>query len=94
MTIRYLNPVQPPDIVPAKLAPRLKSMEGITLGLLPNSKTNAKILLDLIVEELAKTATPGRVVSKGKLNASSNCPPDLIDELTDECDAVITGLGD
>ena len=94
MTIRYLNPVQKPEIAPADLAPRLPSLEGMNIGLLSNGKTNAAKLLDMIARELSFETRLGDVVSKRKLNAGSNCPPDLRDELLAQSDAIITGLGD
>ena len=94
MGVKYLNPVQEADIAPARLAPRLKSINGMTLGLLSNGKINAEKLLIMIAEELAKTGGPIAVVEKSKSNAGRNCPPELIDELVETCDAVITGLGD
>jgi len=94
MTIRYLNPVQEAEIVPARLAPRLTSMEGITLGLLSNGKTNADKLLEMIAGELGAVARLNGVVSKRKGSAGNNCPPDLLEDMLEKCDAVVTGLGD
>ena len=94
MTIRYLNPVQEPEIASANLAPRLGSLEGIRLGLLSNGKTNAAKLLDMIADELQTETRLGSVIARGKINAGSNCPPDIFDDLAEQCDAVITGLGD
>jgi hypothetical protein len=94
MTIRYLNPVTQPDIASASLAPRLDSLEGIRIGLLSNGKTNAAKLLDMIAEELQTGTRLDSIVTRGKINAGSNCPPDIFKDLVDRCDAVITGLGD
>ena len=94
MTIRYLNPVQEANITPASLAPRLKSLEGIRLGLLANSKTNARKLLRMIAEELENEYKFAGIMDEDKGSAGNNCPPDLIADLVDKTEAVITGLGD
>ena len=94
MTIKYLNPVQEPGIAPASLAPRLASLEGMTLGLLSNGKTNAGKLLRMIAEELGNEFQLKGVVDANKGSAGNNCPPDVLEDLLDKSDAVITGLGD
>ena len=94
MTIRYLNPVQEADVVPASMAPRLKSLEGANLGLLANGKANAANLLAMIGDELTARFKLGRIVAEHKGSAANNCSPDLLDDLMRRCDAVITGNGD
>ena len=94
MTIHYLNPVQEAEIEPASLAPRLESLQGITLGLLSNGKTNAERLLKLIAEELNDTFNLGEVIQEAKGSAGINCPRELLENLVARCDAVITGMGD
>ena len=94
MTIRYLNPIQEADVAPATMAPRLESLEGISLGLLSNGKTNAGKLLRMIAEELGNASPLKGVVDKAKGSAGNNCPPDLLEDLLEQSDAVITGLGD
>ena len=94
MTIRYLNPIQEADVAPATMAPRLESLEGISLGLLSNGKTNAGKLLRMIAEELGNAFPLKGVVDRAKGSAGNNCPPDLLEDLLEQSDAVITGLGD
>ena len=94
MTIRYLNPVQEADVVPASMAARLSSLEGVNLCLLSNGKANAANLLAMIGEELHATFRLGRIVTEHKGSAANNCSPELLDDLLRRCDAVITGNGD
>jgi len=94
MTIRYLNPVQEADVVPASMAPRLSSLEGVNLGLLSNGKAKATDLLAMIGKELNATFKLGRIVMEHKGSAANNCSPELLDDLLRRCDAVITGNGD
>ena len=94
MTIRFLNPVQHAEIKPASLAPRLSSLDGITLGLLSNGKENADELLRLVADELKAEYFLKDVVSVKKIGAGVNCSPKVIEELVSGCDAVITATGD
>ena len=94
MTINYLYPVQDADVIPASMAPRLKTMDGITLGLLPNSKTNSHRLHEMIGEEISKRFSLAGIKTVNKGHASTNVEPRLLEELLKDVDAVITGLGD
>ena len=94
MKISYLYPVQDAEVIKASMAPRLETMDGVTLGLLPNAKANSHRLHEMIAEEIGKqfNLAGTRTINKG--HPSKNCDPELIQELLDEADAVITGLGD
>jgi hypothetical protein len=94
MTIKYLYPVQDADIIKASMAPRLETMEGITLGLLPNSKGNSLKLHQMIGEEIGRRFNLAGVKTLNKGHASTNCDPRIMEEIIKEADAVITGLGD
>lgn len=94
MSIQYLIPQKKPDLNQAVMAPRLVSLDGATIGLLSNYKTNADKLLALIGEELQARFNLGGLVKTHKNNASANCPPEVLDMLVNRCDAVIMGLGD
>jgi len=94
MTIQFLNPVQDAEADPATLAPRLSSLDGATLGILPNAKENAGRLLDYVAEELdAQFALKG-LVKMDTIHAGINCPPEILDDLVSQVDAVVTALGD
>ena len=45
-------------------------------------------------EVLADRYEFGGVVERNKMNASRPCPEDIIDEIVDKCDVVITSSGD
>jgi hypothetical protein len=94
MTIRFLNPMQPAEVVAAQMAPRLAGLRGTTVGLLSNGKANATRLLAMIGEELGTAYGVEGVIEDIKLSASSNCPAAILDGLRGRCDAVITGNGD
>ena len=75
-------------------APRLASVEGRTVGLLSNGKTNADVLLRETAAlfkyehrcEVLEVAT--------KPNFGAPAPRELIDELARECDLLLTATGD
>lgn len=94
MTIKYLYPVQDADVEQASMAPRLETMNGLTLGLLPNSKGNSLKLHQMIGEEIGRKFNLSKVIILNKGHASTNCDPEIIEEIVHEADAVITGLGD
>lgn len=94
MPIKFLNPVQEAQIEPARMAPRLKKLDGIALGLLNNGKTNAAKLLSLIAQKMEIQYGVTTIISEAKGSAGNNCPPDIVNHLVEKCDAVITGIGD
>lgn len=94
MNIIFLDPSQAADTVPSGMAPRLKSLAGARIGLLSNGKSNSVRLLAMIGKELQSQYGAGELISATKGNASSNCPPSLVTELSAQVDAVITANGD
>ena len=77
----------------APRAPRPASLEGARVGLLINTKQNARPFLDevgrLLTERYGVTLT-----KRTKLNFAVPEPEDVIKELAEENDVVITGVGD
>ena len=94
MKIKYLYPVQDADVIKASMAPRLDTLDGVTLGLLPNAKANSYRLHEMIAEEIGRTFKLTGVKTIHKGHPSKNCDPEPMDALLQEADAVITGLGD
>ena len=92
--LEVLDPTVEPIPVDAVIAPRPETLDGKVVGLLANGKHNAPELLEMVQEVLADRFEFGAVVSKNKGNASRPCPPDILDELAEECDVVITASGD
>lgn len=76
------------------LAPRPPSLKGLRLGLLDNSKPNADLLLEAVLEELRDELEPSVVVRGRKPGAGVAGPESLLDELQASCDAVIVAVGD
>ncbi len=92
--LQVLDPTS--DQIPASavIADRPSSLDGATIGLLSNGKPYAAGFLEMVEEVLADRYEFGGVVARNKGNASRPAPSDMLDELADQCDAVITASGD
>ena len=76
------------------LAPRLETLAGARIGLLSNSKNGVSRFFDQL-EGLLRARYPGiELVRAAKPNASRGAPGETLDQLTSECAAVITAVGD
>jgi hypothetical protein len=73
-----------------RLAPRPRSLAGLTLGVLDNGKEQANVLLGRAAELLARDGA--KSVFARKPSFSRVAPHDVVDALA-MCDIVITGLG-
>ncbi len=95
MPITVLDPVQQAlaldESDALKPAPRLETLNGKVLGLWNNDKTNAKLLLELIREELEKHYS--FTVLRGIYDPGNLMPEDGWGAI-DKCDAVLLANGD
>jgi hypothetical protein len=94
MTIKILDPTIAPDHTESTLAKRVGDLDGKVLGLLSNSKVNGDRLLDLMRERLAARYQIKRVVTMTKSSASRVADEVMLDALAQECDVVVTAIGD
>ncbi|MFC7401861.1 UGSC family (seleno)protein [Citricoccus sp. GCM10030269] len=76
------------------LSPRPGSLEGLTVGLLDNTKPNATALLERIAEELKQRDGIGEVRMYTKDYFGTPVKDELRDDIVRECDVVITAVGD
>ena len=92
--LEVLDPTS--DHIPAGavIAPRPSTLEGTTIGLLSNGKPYAAGFLEMVEEVLADRYRFRTVVARNKGNPSRPAPKDMLDELADQCDTVITASGD
>jgi hypothetical protein len=67
---------------------------GIRLGVLDNSKANADHLLNLIIEGVKKEFQVDSVVIKRKPASSRPATDQLLDELANEADLVVSAMAD
>jgi len=76
------------------LAPRLETLAGVRLGILDNSKWNASKLLRATVARLGSDAQPSAITRYTKESFSRIAPAELLDQIAEENDVVITAIGD
>jgi hypothetical protein len=88
-----LDPTARPGAQAGTLAPRTRSLQGATVGLLNNSKRNSDLLLEAIGCELREHYGVAEVIELGKPSASYVVSAQLQSDLA-RCHAIITGVGD
>lgn len=81
------------DVAQLKSSRSLGS-DGIRLGILDNSKANADHLLNLIIEGVKKEFKVSSVVMKRKPASSRPATDQVLDELAQEADLVISAMAD
>jgi hypothetical protein len=78
-----------------QLAPRrFKTLDGVRLGLLSNSKINADNVLLAIGDLLAERYALKNIVHERKENFSLPAPNEIIDKMVSQADVVIAAVGD
>ena len=92
--IKVLDPTISAGSEDSRLAVRPESLNGLTVGLLANGKKNSVEILQYVYEILREEHGLGTSIEDNKGNASRPCPPDLLENLADQCDVVITASGD
>ena len=92
--LQALDPTVQPIPEEAVVAERPDTLDGKVIGLLANGKINSEEILALTQEVLADRYEFKGVVARNKRNASRPCPDEIMDELVDLCDVVITSSGD
>jgi len=76
------------------LSPRPVSLRGLTVGLLDNTKPNATMLLNEIARELQDHHGAGEARLYTKDYFGTPASEELLSQIADECDVVITAVGD
>lgn len=78
-----------------RLAPRrFKSLDGVRLGLLGNSKLNADAVLRAIGDLLQERYAIEAIVVRSKPTFSKPAPDEVVEELVNNSDVIVTGVGD
>jgi hypothetical protein len=93
-TRELMDPRGIPQIGARGLSPRLDSLDGKTIGLLDNGKPNFNLFLADLALLLRASYPSVRIVQRMKPIVPRPVPKDMLVELADTCDAVVTGLGD
>ena len=90
--ITVLSPMGVNHVGSRSMAARLRSLDGVTLGILNNSKPNSLDLQRRVVELLGKQHAVAGVVTKQKPSAAIGA--EELDVYAQEVGAVITAIGD
>jgi hypothetical protein len=76
------------------LAPRVRDLAGLRLGLLDNAKPNAALVLQTVADQLRAQHHIGVVTTFGKSYFGTPVEEDRAKEIAQSCEAVIAGVGD
>ena len=98
VTVRNMRLVNPQGTDLAQrdfeLNDRPQSLAGKTLGLLENSKANSDKVLQEVAAILKEKYDLKDVIMLSKHSASLPTKPEVVQELMDKVDVLITGIGD
>ena len=76
------------------LAPRLDQIQGKTVGLLDNIKPNTELFLKEIGRLFQERYGAADVLYRFKEAVSRPAPVEVIEDLAQHCDFVVTAIGD
>ena len=93
MTIRVLDPTAGEAPANGKLAPRLPTLEGKTVGFISNGKEGTAGFFAHFDRILREEFGVTDVIHRRKSNYSAPADPDIVDDLR-RWHAVVTGVGD
>lgn len=93
-SIRIYDPTAPCHNAPRPLRDRLDNFAGKTVGFIDNTKPNFSHLVDDLAELLISKHGVGTVIKRRKRMSSQPASEAVIEELSEQCDVVITGSGD
>ena len=79
---------------PLPLAPAPAALAGLRLAVLDNHKPNARLLLEQVAHGLAQRAGVHVVAVTAKANAAVACKPQLLGQLCEQADVILTGSAD
>jgi hypothetical protein len=92
MSITVLSPLGINRVKIQPMARRIASLDGITVGILNNSKPNSLALQQRVLELLGQKYAVAGVITKQKLSAAVGA--EGIDDFAREVGAVVTAIGD
>lgn len=92
--IQIYDPTAPGLARPAPIRRSLSDLTGAVVGFIDNSKPNFNFLADDIGAVLVAKYGVASVIKRAKEGASMPAPDEVIAEMADRCDVVVTGSGD
>src|SRR5918997_5498826 len=91
-TIRVVDPITEPTAASGfTYAPRLRELQGKRVGIIDDSKRNARELLEAIYDELNAQYGFTSLEYHRKPSASRPVDPAVLEDLRQKCDLVIVG---
>lgn len=93
MTFEVFDPTNEKSSGGTKLAPRLSSLSGMTIGIVTNEKEGTKGYFRHLDQMLRAEFGVKDVVWRGKSNYSAPAGPEIVGEMQN-WDAVVSGVGD
>ena len=88
-----ISPAGIPRIPDEALSPRPGTLEGATLGILENNKEFSDWVLDRVRDRLRASFEIAEVVQRRKHHLAQAAAPEILEELSARCDAVLLGVG-
>ena len=92
--LTLVDPTTQPIIADFTGAPRLRDLTDKKVGIIDDSKVNARELLHTVTELLDERFGIESVKYHRKPSASKPADPAVISEIAEECDYVLVGVGD
>jgi len=89
-----LDPIGDTSAAVRTLAPRPGSLEGAVIGVLDNSKPNARVLLEGVARAVADKLGAREVRVWRKPGASIGATTTVLDDIAAQCGAVLTASAD
>jgi hypothetical protein len=94
-SVMLYDPTAPaPETATGNSARGGEGLAGKVVGFIDNAKPNFNYLVDDLAEALIARHGVAAVVKRRKTSASVPAPQDIVAELAERCDVVITGSGD
>jgi hypothetical protein len=93
MVLQVLDPTNEVAPVVGRLAPRVASLAGKTVGFISNGKEGTTGFFAYLDRMLREELGVAEVIRRVKSNYSAPADPDIVDELR-RWQAVVTGIGD
>mgnify|MGYP003393521850 CR=1 FL=1 len=87
-------PIDTDLVLQHQAAPPLVALQGAVAGFLDNRKNNADHLLTRIREVMRTRCALEEVIWRAKFIYSRPAAPDILEEMAERCQFVITAIGD
>lgn len=94
MSLIVYNPTSGPSLKELRMATRDKPIQGSVIGLVDNGKKNSDIVIQYIAERLQRKFVLKDVIHYKKTSFSHGLTEKEAGKLAEQCDFVISGVGD